>query len=64
MLEVDNRVILPELTHVRFIITSGDVIHEKGGMGGLSFECERTKLRGNLKALVTKVYRKLYNWPR
>ena len=27
MLEVDNRVILPELTHVRFIITSGDVIH-------------------------------------
>ena len=28
MLEVDNRVILPELTHVRFIITSGDVIHK------------------------------------
>lgn len=27
MLEVDNRVILPESTHVRFIITSGDVIH-------------------------------------
>lgn len=27
MLEVDNRVIIPELTHVRFIITSGDVIH-------------------------------------
>ena len=27
MLEVDNRVILPELTHVRFIATSGDVIH-------------------------------------
>jgi heme/copper-type cytochrome/quinol oxidase subunit 2 len=27
MLEVDNRVIVPELTHVRFIITSGDVIH-------------------------------------
>jgi heme/copper-type cytochrome/quinol oxidase subunit 2 len=27
MLEVDNRVILPELTHVRFIITSSDVIH-------------------------------------
>jgi hypothetical protein len=23
MLEVDNRVIIPELTHVRFIITSG-----------------------------------------
>ena len=27
MLEVDNRVIVPELTHVRLIITSGDVIH-------------------------------------
>ena len=27
LLEVDNRVILPELTHTRFIITSGDVIH-------------------------------------
>ncbi len=27
MLDVDNRVIVPELTHVRFIITSGDVIH-------------------------------------
>jgi cytochrome c oxidase subunit II len=27
MLEVDNRVIVPELTHVRFIITSQDVIH-------------------------------------
>lgn len=29
MLEVDNRVILPELTHTRFVITSGDVIHDK-----------------------------------
>ena len=29
MLEVDNRVILPELTHVRFVVTSSDVIHEK-----------------------------------
>jgi cytochrome c oxidase subunit 1 len=27
MLEVDNRVILPELTHTRFVVTSGDVIH-------------------------------------
>jgi len=26
MLEVDNRVILPELTHVRFIVTAADVI--------------------------------------
>jgi len=27
MLDVDERVIIPEITHVRFIITSGDVIH-------------------------------------
>ena len=27
LLEVDNRVIIPELTHVRFIITAADVIH-------------------------------------
>lgn len=27
MLEVDNRVILPELTHIRFIVTAADVIH-------------------------------------
>ena len=27
MLEVDNRVIVPELTHIRFIVNSGDVIH-------------------------------------
>ena len=26
-MEVDNRVILPELTHTRFIVSSGDVIH-------------------------------------
>ena len=27
MLETDNRVILPELTHIRFIVTAADVIH-------------------------------------
>jgi len=27
LLEVDNRVILPELTHIRVLITAGDVIH-------------------------------------
>ena len=27
MLEVDNRLIIPELTHVRFMITGADVIH-------------------------------------
>jgi len=39
MLEVDNRVILPELTHVRFIITSGDVIH--------SFACNALGIKGD-----------------
>ena len=28
MLEVDNRVIVPELTNIRFVATSGDVIHK------------------------------------
>jgi len=27
MLEVDNRVILPEITHTRFILTAADIIH-------------------------------------
>ena len=27
MLEVDNRIIIPELTHVRFLVTAADVIH-------------------------------------
>ena len=28
MLEVDNRLILPELTHIRIIVTGADVIHD------------------------------------
>ena len=39
MLEVDNRVILPELTHVRFIITSSDVIH--------AFSCNSLGIKGD-----------------
>ncbi len=39
MLEVDNRVILPELTHVRFIITAGDVIH--------SFSCNSLGIKAD-----------------
>ena len=39
LLEVDNRVILPELTHVRFIITSGDVIH--------SFSCNALGIKAD-----------------
>jgi len=39
LLEVDNRVIVPELTHVRFIITSGDVIH--------SFSCNALGIKSD-----------------
>jgi len=27
MLDVDERLIIPEITHARFIVSSGDVIH-------------------------------------
>ena len=39
MLEVDNKVILPELTHVRFIVTSGDVIHSYA-VPSLGIKCD------------------------
>jgi len=37
MLEVDNRIILPELTHTRFMVTAADVIHWKWGEKKESF---------------------------
>lgn len=37
MLEVDNRVIIPKSTHIRFLLTSGDVIH--------SFSCNSLGLK-------------------
>jgi ubiquinol-cytochrome c reductase cytochrome b subunit len=39
MLEVDNRVILPEMTHVRFIVTAADVIHSFG-CPSLGIKCD------------------------
>jgi len=39
MLEVDNKVILPELTHIRFIITAADVIHSLG-VPALGIKCD------------------------
>jgi heme/copper-type cytochrome/quinol oxidase subunit 2 len=39
LLEVDNRVIIPELTHVRFIVTSGDVIHSFSS-NSLGIKCD------------------------
>jgi len=39
MLEVDNRVILPELTHTRFMVTAADVIHSFA-CPALSIKCD------------------------
>ncbi len=39
MLEVDNRVILPELTHTRFMVTAADVIHSFA-VPSLSIKCD------------------------
>jgi len=39
MLEVDNRVIIPELTHVRFVVTAADVIHSFG-CPALGIKCD------------------------
>ena len=39
MLEVDNRVILPELTHTRFMVTAADVIH-CFAVPALSIKCD------------------------
>jgi heme/copper-type cytochrome/quinol oxidase subunit 2 len=39
MLEVDNRVILPEFTHVRFILTAADVIHSFA-VPSLAIKCD------------------------
>lgn len=39
MLEVDNKIILPELTHVKFIVTAADVIHSFA-CPSLGFKCD------------------------
>jgi cytochrome c oxidase subunit 2 len=54
MLEVDNRVIVPELTHIRFALTSGDVIH--------SFACPSLGIKcdaypGRLNQVITYITR-------
>jgi cytochrome c oxidase subunit 2 len=54
MLEVDNRIIVPELTHIRFAITSGDVIH--------SFACPSLGIKcdaypGRLNQVITYITR-------
>jgi len=54
MLEVDNRVVVPELTHIRFVLTSGDVIH--------SFACPSLGIKcdsypGRLNQVITYITR-------
>jgi heme/copper-type cytochrome/quinol oxidase subunit 2 len=39
MLEVDNRVILPELTHIRFLVSAADVIHSLA-LPALGIKCD------------------------
>jgi len=52
MLEVDNRVMLPELTHVRFITTSGDVIHSFSS-NSLGIKCDAYPGRLNQASVFT-----------
>ena len=51
MLEVDNRVILPELTHTRFMITAADVIHSFA-VPALSIKCDAYPGRLNQVSVV------------
>jgi heme/copper-type cytochrome/quinol oxidase subunit 2 len=46
MLEVDNRIILPELTHIRFNITSTDVIHSLASPS-LGLKCDAYPYKTN-----------------
>lgn len=67
ILEVDNRVILPELTHVRFIITSGDVIHSFS-CNSLGIKCDAYPGRLNQVSVFTNregvFYGLIEQWPK
>lgn len=64
MLEVDNRVILPELTHVRFVVTAADVIHSFG-MPSLAIKCDAYPGRLNQVSVLINREGVFYglNWP-
>lgn len=54
MLEVDNKVILPEFTHVRFIVTAADVIHSYA-VPSLGIKCDAYPGRLNqVSALINR----------
>ncbi len=66
MLEVDNRVILPELTHVRFIITAADVIHSFASPS-LGIKCDAYPGRLNqVSVLINRegTFYGLEQWPK
>jgi len=50
MLEVDNRVIIPELTHTRFVVSSADVIHSYA-CPSLGIKCDAYPGRLNQSSL-------------
>ena len=52
MLEVDFRAIIPELTHVRFIVTSDDVIHSYASPS-LGIKCDAYPGRLNQVSVFT-----------
>ena len=52
MLEVDNRVILPEFTHARFNISSTDVIHSLANPG-LGLKCDAYPFKTNQISVYT-----------
>jgi len=55
MLEVDNRVIIPELTHTRFVVSSADVIHSYACPSlGIKMWCLSWKIKSSISYLNRK----------
>lgn len=66
MLEVDNRVILPEITHTRFILTAADVIHSFA-IPALGVKCDAYPGRLNqFSVLINRLgtFYGLNQWPK
>lgn len=51
MLEVDNRLVIPELTHTRFVISGADVIHSFA-CPALGLKCDAYPGRTNQLSLM------------
>jgi hypothetical protein len=61
MLEVDNRVILPEITHTRFILTAADVIHSFA-IPALGVKCDAYPGRLNQFSVLINRLGTFYGW--